>query len=256
MSIVQKYIGFVVIIFLSCTYAFSEQHTKYDGNQTIESFNKAKKLLEKDVYFDHRTTLYCGATFDSEKNIKLPNGFETRKYQKRTNKIEWEHVVPAENFGQSFTEWRDGHPDCINNKGVKFKGRSCAGKTNTSYRYMQADMYNLYPSIGSVNALRSNYNFTLLPGAESDFGSCLMKIENNKAEPPKASRGQIARTYIYMEAAYPVYKMSKQQLKLMKVWSNENPVNSWECTRSKRIESIQKNPNLAVKKPCIDSGLW
>lgn len=37
------------------------------GNEKIESFNKAKKLLERNVYFDHRETLYCGATFD-EKN--------------------------------------------------------------------------------------------------------------------------------------------------------------------------------------------
>jgi deoxyribonuclease-1 len=80
---------------------------------------------------------------------------------------------------------------------------------------MQADMFNLYPAIGAVNALRSNYNFTMLPAVKSDFGSCAMKIENRKAEPP-----EIARTYLYMEGAYKRYSMSKSQHQLMNAWDN------------------------------------
>jgi deoxyribonuclease-1 len=55
---------------------------------------------------------------------------------------------------------------------------------NKEYRYMQADLYNLFPAIGAVNTMRSNYNFTVLPGEKSDFGVCVMKIQNKKAEPP------------------------------------------------------------------------
>ena len=100
---------------------------------------------------------------------------------------------------------------CINNKGKAFKGRKCAEKVNIEYRHMQSDMFNLYPAIGAVNALRSNYNFTMLPGVKSDFGSCAMKIDNRKAEPPEAARGQIARAYLYMSDAYKRYSMSKSQ---------------------------------------------
>ena len=42
------------------------------GNETIDSFSKAKKMLERQIYFDHRVTLYCGASFD-EKKIDLPD---------------------------------------------------------------------------------------------------------------------------------------------------------------------------------------
>lgn len=87
-----------------------------EGNTTIKSFNKAKKTLERKVYPDHRATLYCDAEFDSKKNIKLPNGFTTEKYVKRAKRVEWEHVVPAENFGRTFSEWRDGHPSCVNQR--------------------------------------------------------------------------------------------------------------------------------------------
>jgi len=117
-------------------------------------------------------------------------------------------------------------------------------------------MYNLYPAIGAVNASRSNYNFTLLPMANSDFGSCTMKIEDRKAEPPVGARGRIARTYLYMEAAYSKYKMSKQQRKLMSAWDRMYPVDSWECKRAQRIEAIQGNVNAIVKQQCVKLGLW
>jgi deoxyribonuclease-1 len=226
------------------------------ANQEIQSFSKAKKTLEKQVYNNHRTTLYCGATFDAKKKIKPPQGFTTRKYVKRAKKIEWEHVVPAENFGRTFSEWRDGHKLCINSKGKAFKGRKCAEKVNTEYRYMQADMFNLYPAIGAVNALRSNYNFTMLPAAKSDFGSCAMKIENRKAEPPEIARGQIARTYLYMEDAYKRYSMSKSQRQLMNAWDKMYPVSGWECARAKNISNLQKSENKIVKSRCQSSATW
>ncbi len=216
----------------------------------IESFSKAKKSLMKSVYFDNRVTLYCSAVFDSKKNITLPIGYQSSKYKKRAKRVEWEHVVPAENFGRTFSEWRDGHPNCVTKKGKTFKGRNCASKINKEYRFMQSDLYNLYPAIGAVNALRSNYNFTMLAGEKSDFGSCKMKISKRKAEPPKSARGRIARTYIYMEKTYPRYTMSKSQRMLMTVWDQQYPVNLWECVRGKRIEKIQGNVNAVLAARC------
>jgi deoxyribonuclease-1 len=121
---------------------------------------------------------------------------------------------------------------------------------------MQADMFNLYPAIGSVNALRSNYNFTMLPAEESSFGSCAMKINNNKAEPPIEARGRISRTYLYMEQAYTRYSMSSQQQKLMNAWDKMYPVDKWECDRAKKISVLQGNKNLVVESRCASKGLW
>lgn len=220
------------------------------GNISNDSFNNAKKMLKRQVYQDHRVTVYCGAKFDAKKNIEAPEGFVTTTHFKRAKKVEWEHVVPAENFGRAFSEWSNGHNECVNSKGKSFKGRECAEKMNKEYRYMQADMHNLFPAIGAVNALRSNYNFTMLPSAKSDFGSCDMRIEDRKVQPPLAARGVIARTYMYMEQTYPKYKMSKQQSQLMQVWDKQDPVSRWECKRSKRIEKLQGNANKIVDSRC------
>lgn len=151
--------------------------------------------------------------------------------------------MPAENFGRTFSEWREGHPNCVNKKGKSFKGRKCATKMNKEYRLMQADMYNLFPAIGAVNAIRSNYNFVAQAEGGSDFGSCDMKTDNRKAEPPEEARKRIARTCLYMDATYERYNMSKAQKQLMSAWDRMYPVSAWECLRSKRIESLQKIVN-------------
>ena len=241
-----------IYLFICLLLSFSS----FAQNQTNQSFNKAKKMLERSVYNDHRVTIYCEAAFDSSKKVIFPEGFQTSKYIKRSKKLEWEHVVPAENFGRTFKEWRDGDAQCVNSKGKSFKGRRCAEKVNFEYRYMQADMFNLYPAIGAVNALRSNYNFAMQPGEESDFGSCKMKIENRKAEPPEAARGKIARAYMYMENAYPRYSMSRQQRQLMNAWDKMYPVDAWECERTKKITALQKGKNEVVQERCIANDLW
>ena len=108
--------------------------TAFASNETIDSFSKAKRLLEQKVYQDHRITLYCGAVFDSKKNITPPKGFTTTKLVKRSKRIEWEHVVPAENFGRTFIEWREGDKQCVSSKGKAYKGRKCANKLNEDYK--------------------------------------------------------------------------------------------------------------------------
>lgn len=225
------------------------------GNETNDSFSKAKKMLEQQVYFDHRVTVYCGALFDEKKNIDLPVGFATDKHQKRARKVEWEHAVPAENFGRAFVEWREGHPQCVS-KGRAFKGRKCAEKVNMEYRHMQADMYNLFPAIGAVNALRSNRQYSELPGSVSAFGSCEAKVDGNRFEPPARSKGQVARAALYMADSYNKYRLSRQQEQLFRAWDKMYPVDQWECTRAKRIERLQGNENRFVKEPCQQAGLW
>lgn len=221
------------------------------------SYNKAKYLMKNSVYYDNFNTFYCNAPFNYQNQIELPSEFYVTKYVKRSNRMEWEHVVPVENFGRTFREWREGDPECVNSKGKPYKGRRCANKTNSQFRTMQSDMYNLYPSIGAVNALRSNYNFAELPNDEGYYiKACNFRISGRKVEPDNANKGAIARTYLYFDQEYPNYKMSKQSRKLMEAWNKEYPVTQWECTRAKRIEAIQGNPNIFVKEPCVIQKMY
>ena len=222
----------------------------FPQNTQITSFSKSKKLLLK-LYKDNPVTLYCGCSYKGKKPNLSSCGYIPKKNKKRANRIEWEHVVPAHAFGKSFSEWRNGHPKCVKKNGKKFKGRKCAEKVNKEYKRMQADMYNLYPAIGEVNGRRSNYSMAIIEGEKREFGKCDVEIKNKKVEPKESIRGEIARTYLYMDSVYPGRGIiSKKNRKLFDAWNQSDPVDEWECERAKRIERIQGNRNDVVMRSC------
>ena len=227
------------------------------GNTRIASFSRAKKILLRDIYGDHRITFYCGCPFTADRKVGNRNGYVPRKNNLRARQIEWEHIVPAHAFGQSFLQWREGHPQCVDRKGRAFKGRNCARKTAIAFRYMEADLYNLVSAVGEINRLRSNYSFAEIPGEKRIFGACDMEIEGRKAEPRPEVRGDIARTYFYMDSAYPGRGIvSRKNRPLFAAWSRQDPVDGWECERARRIERIQGNENPFVKGQCMQLALW
>lgn len=214
-----------------------------------ESFGRAKKTLETEIYDDHRLTLYCGAEFDEDKRVSLPEGFSSPGQRSRSGRVEWEHAVPVENFGRAFSEWRDGAPGCVNGKGRPFRGRRCARKTNAEFRLMECDLYNLFPAIGSVNAMRADKRYGMVEAGEN-FGSCEAKLGPHVFEPPDRAKGQVARASLYMAARYPKYHLSQAQRRLFEAWDREFPPDEWECRRGARIARLQGNENPWIEKGC------
>jgi deoxyribonuclease-1 len=148
-------------------------------------------------------------------------------------------VVPAHAFGHAFPEWRDGHPKC----GGK-KGRPCAQQMQPDFRLMEADLYNLWPAIGEVNGRRSNYAMAMIEGEARQFGACDVEIAGRKIEPRPSIRGDIARTYFYMDWAYPGRGIiSGKNRKLFEAWAKADPPDAWERERAERIAKRQGNAN-------------
>jgi deoxyribonuclease-1 len=249
------FIIFVLAVVISTSGVVMGADGIQTGNTTNDSFNKSKQLLHSVIYKDStsRQDIYCGCKYDEKKEVDFNScGYKPEKDNTRAHRIEWEHAVPAEAFGQSFKEWREGSPDCVDNRGKPFKGRKCAEKVSLEYRRMQADMYNLYPAVGEVNGLRSNYSMAMIPGSNYRFGECRTKIEDRKIEPRPEVRGEIARTYFYMEQAYPGRGIiSGKNEKLFQAWDKADPVDEWECERASRIAKIQGNINLIVEQACV-----
>ena len=227
------------------------------SNRTMQSFSKAQRILIKEVYRCHQTTFYCGSQYTQGRYVVHNNGYVPKRKSRKARRLEWDHVVPLDSFGYKFPEWRDGHPQCIDNRGRPFKGRNCAEKVNRKFRLMQSDLYNLVPAIGEIRGLKSNRDFGMIPEENQEFGDCDIEIAFDKVEPPSEIRGDIARVYFYMDRAYPGYDfISKEDHKLFKAWDEQDPVDSWECERAQRIEKIQKNANPFIKKACETAGLW
>jgi deoxyribonuclease-1 len=224
------------------------------NNEKIENFIEAKKHLPS-IHESNPTTIYCGCKYTG-KVIDLKScGYKVHRDAKRAARLEWEHVVPAHAFGQSFPEWRSGDPKCISKNKKKFKGRKCA-RTNQAFARMEADMYNLQPEIGELNGLRSNFSMTSI-GANNitktgiTFGECKSIIQDRKFEPMDMAKGVVARTYMYMDQAYPGKGIiSDKNQKLFEAWDKMYPVKPWECERAAKIGSVQGNINPILTKSC------
>lgn len=101
-------------------------------------------------------------------------------------------------------------------------------------------------SLTEIEGDRSNYHYGIIAGEPREYGVCDFEIEGKLAEPKEDIRGDIARTYFYMEATYGV-RISDKQRKLFQVWDKQDPVSDWERIRADRIEAIQGNKNAFVK---------
>ena len=243
----NRYFYFFLLIF----FYFQINIAKADeGNKKIESFSKSKAIL-KNIHQESPVTFYCQCKYNDNKPNWESCGYRPRKNTKRASRIEWEHVLPASYFGKKFNAWANGHHFCISSKGKRFKGRKCAEKVHKQYRYMQADLYNLQPAIGEVNGIRSNYQIGKIEGEERKFGKCDIEIKNKKVEPTPKIRGDIARTYLYMEQTYPKYVKFNQSIKKLIIkWDQEDPVDAWECKRAILISNIQGNTNRILQNRC------
>ncbi|MCM0606475.1 MAG: endonuclease [Xanthomonadaceae bacterium] len=223
--------------------------TAFAKNTRIQKFEEAKKILWK-IHAENSETLYCGCKYSGKLVDMKSCGYMPVRMAGRAAKIEWEHVVPAEAFGQSFKEWRTGSPICSKN-GRKTRGRKCAEKASPEYTRMAADLYNLWPEIGELNALRSNFSMAELTSSYYTFGECKAKILDNKFEPMDKAKGIVARTYMYMEKEYPGRGViSDKNKKLFEAWDKMHPVTPWECKRAQKIEAIQGSGNSVLKERC------
>lgn len=217
------------------------------------SFSSAKKILARDLYRDDdRVTFYCGCRFDEQPISGKPGrtrltpaaescGLQPRKNANRAARIEWEHVVPAWEFGHQLQCWQNG-------------GRKACGK-DPVFRRMEADLYNLVPAVGELNGDRSNYRFGMIEGEPRAYGACDFEVDFKQrvAEPPEQVRGDIARTYFYMEDRYGL-KLSRKQRQLFEAWSKMDPVDPVEQRRARSIAAIQGHENPFVESNVMQAS--
>jgi deoxyribonuclease I len=222
------------MIALSFTLALS-------ANGAPTSFEAAKIVAKNHVYFDRNTvgTFYCACEWEwtgrSGGRIDHAScGYSIRAQSNRANRIEWEHIVPASNFGRARQCWQHG-------------GRQNCKATDLVFNVMEADLHNLTPSVGEINADRSNYNFGLLPSSAQQHGACAFKVDfqQRTAEPREAIRGKIARIYMYMHDRYDL-PISRQQEQLLMAWDKAHPVTAWERERDRRIAALGAGNNPFV----------
>lgn len=210
------------------------------NNYHQNNFQQAKTFAAA-INADAPGSFYCGCKIQWQGKKGIPDlnscGYQPRKNASRAARIEWEHVMPAWEFGHQRQCWQDG-------------GRKNCSK-DPDYRRIESDLHNLEPAVGEVNGDRGNFAYSQWNGSEKQYGQCEMKIDFKlkQAEPPARARGAIARTYFYMRDQYNL-RISRQQTQLFTAWDKLYPVTQWECERDQRIAKVQGNHNPYVQQAC------
>jgi deoxyribonuclease-1 len=225
---------------------------------TASSWSAAKQLARDQVYSDRAVSFYCGCDYQSAgksggKIDKTSCGYESgaAKHQKRANQLEWEHVVPASLMpARQFSCWTTGLPKCSK------PGRACCEKHDIKAREMIFDLHNLVPSVGQLNALRSNKRYSIIAGEARSLGVCDVEWNKDILEPREEIRGDVARIWLYMNDKYGLV-LSGDELSMYKRWSSSDPVSDWELVRNQRIKDIQGNGNPFIVESNVEKrGLY
>lgn len=148
---------------------------------------------------------------------------------------------------------------------------------------MYSDAYHLYPTDGKVNGQRSNYpygecaNGTTLPsnGSVKALGklgkSTFSGYSGTVFEPDDQYKGDFARSYFYMAAAYndkisgwnsdmlahnayPAF--SDWACELLLKWHRQDPVSQKEIDRNEVVSASQKNRNPFIDHPELVEYIW
>jgi len=202
-----------------------------------DDFSEAKRLAQR-IYSDESQTFYCSCPLRWQGGKGIPDlkacGYQVRKNGPRAQRIEWEHVVPAHQFGRSLRCWQRG-------------GREQCGRDDKEFQRMEADLFNLKPAIGEVNGDRANFAFAELPGVPPQHGACPIRIDFKRklAEPRPEIRGDIARIYFYMADKYAL-QLDKMQQQLFLKWHQADPVDARELQLQQRIAQQMGQPNYFV----------
>lgn len=201
------------------------------------NFDQAKRLAQR-IHAPQAKSFYCDCDISWQGKKGIPDlascGYQVRKNSTRASRIEWEHVMPAHHFGHQRQCWQDG-------------GRKNCVKTDSVFRAMEADLYNLVPAIGEVNGDRSNYRFGVLPATAPLHGACPVKVDFKQQvfEPAPPVRGDIARIYFYMADKYNL-NLSRAQQQLFIAWHKQDPVTPQEIELNQRIQQHMGHDNPFV----------
>ena len=202
----------------------------------------AKRRLYRTVRDDE--TLYCAcATKPDERKFDSTScGYVPVNDNKRARRLEAEHVLPA----SLIARYRVGESCWVKHESCG-SGRDCCIKNDPAFLTAYTDLVNLYPTIGELNRVRSNFAFDLVDGEVREFGDCDFEVdgENALAEPRDDVRGDVARIYFYMEDTYNLVYPDEWSDLLLE-WDAQDPISATEVARNERIHAAQGSSNELV----------
>ena len=198
----------------------------------------AKRKLYKIV--KDPETLYCGCKTNlSERTFNSSIcGYVPKQDNIRARRLEAEHVLPASLIAKFSSNqcWKK-QPGCGS-------ARECCLSNDSEFKKAHNDLVNLMPTIGELNADRSNLLYRLIDGESRAYGRCDFEVDTSSksTEPKNEIRGDISRIYFYMRDTYGLTYPSQLEERLEE-WANDDPISSLEIDRNKKVKRAQGSSN-------------
>ena len=188
------------------------------AQQQLDNYRQAKRLFWDKVYTEGELSLYS-----REKIVK-----------KAHRLVNIEHVYPM--------SWVTHAVGCGD--------RDTCRRYSDLFNQIEADIHNMYPARQDLNYLRGSLSFGMIAGEERNFSDFDFEVDMQKRviEPTLASRGNIARSMLYMADAYDLNIFTRQR-KLLKSWHEQDPPSEREQRRNDLIEQVQGNRNHFIDYP-------
>lgn len=219
-------------------------------SQTIalDNYIEAKKNVYG-IFSGNKVTLYCSCTYDDSGAIDHKScGMTPTKDIQRANKVEIEHIVPISHGIRNFRCGRE--KICKSSQGYYFRGRKCCKiQGDPQFQKFEGEMFNLWPSVGSINNARSDYRFAVLPSvAQKQFDGCNVIIDDKAQlfELPNKSKGIVARATLFMADNYNI-KITDTERAMYHSWSTQFPPGEFEIMWASEIKKIQGYGNPYIE---------
>ena len=202
-------------------------------------------LMSEHVHGDGARTAWCGCAFTADADgggatvdDAAECGFEAaEQWPESAGRVAWSRVVPDARLPL------DEH-GCWT---VEGGDRDWCIRQDAEARAMLLDLHNRLPVIEQVARYRGERAFGTVAGEDArPFGACPVGVSEAAFEPPDCRKGDVARTWWYMDAAYGL-ELSEAEAARLERWAAADPVSPRELARARRIERITGRANDHVQ---------
>lgn len=217
--------------------------TSYAAVKDFTQAIRTMPVIYEDLRADYPiTSFYCNCPIVLLSSGRFSVDLQSCGYKPRTSyakaaRTQYTHIVPTNIYAANLKCYQEGG--------------SNACRYDNAFNQRDADMHNIMPVIEELDKDRADFKFTNKLPKSNQYGQCDMTIdfEQKLVSPPEATRGQIARIYLYMSKSYG-FKLKKQEFEQFKLWDKLYPPNFKECQRNLLVTKYQGNDNPFVTRKC------
>lgn len=205
------------------------------SNHNIKNFQQAKSIVYK-MFQKHPMTLYCGCQYIKKMINFTSCSMHPETNLKRAERVEIEHMVPAQKFTKAFG--CESRTEC---------------RKDSNYAKVEAELYNLWPAVGSVNGARGSKayrDFPEEPNKEKySFEGCpiIIRSEPQGVEPSRDAKGIVARASLFMHSKHEI-PFTHQEMEMYHSWDSAYPPLSWEHEWNSHISHITGYDNPYISR--------